>query len=229
MERFAVIGLGRFGMMLAKQLSRDGADVIAVDYNKECVDTIRDHVSLAVCLDATDAEALKSQGIDKVDVAVVGVGDSFESSVLATVTLKELGVPTVISRATSRVRAEILSRVGADDVVNPEKESAQRWKNRLLAPSIMERIELAEGASLVQLETPESFHDKTLSQLDLRKTFRVNVVAIKRTVEEIDEDQGESATRQFLISVPAGDTAIKPGDILILIGADEAIENLPAN
>ena len=155
------------------------------------------------------------------------MGESFEDSVLVTVTLKELEVPTVISRATSRVRAEILARVGADDVVNPEKESAQRWKNRLLAPSIMERIELAEGASLVQLQTPESFHDKTLSQLDLRKTFRVNVVAIRRTVEEIEND--ETVTRQFLISVPAGDTAIKKGDILILIGTDEAIENLPAN
>jgi trk system potassium uptake protein TrkA len=227
MERFAVIGLGRFGMTLARLLAKDGADVIAVDSNKECVDAIRDQVSLAVCLDATDAEALKSQGIDKVDVAVVGVGDSFESSVLATVTLKELDVPTVISRATSRVRGEILSRVGADDVVNPEKESAQRWKNRLMAPSIMDRIELAEGASLVQLESPESFHNKTLTQLDLRKAYRVNVVAIRRTTEEIED--GEAVTRQFVISVPAGDTAIKPGDILILIGTDEAIENLPAN
>ena len=214
-------------MMLARLLAQDGADVIAVDSDKECVDAIRDQVSLAVCLDATDAEALKSQGIDKVDVAIVGVGDSFEDSVLATVTLKELGVPTVISRATSRVRAEILSRVGADDVVNPEKESALRWKSRLLAPSIMERIELAEGASLVQLESPESFHNKTLAQLDLRKGYRVNVVAIRRTVEEIEG--GQTVTRQFVISVPAGDTAIKKGDTLILIGTDEAIENLPAN
>ena len=214
-------------MTLAKLLSQDGADVIAVDSNKKCVDDIRDHVSLAVCLDATDVEAIQSQGIDKVDVAIVGVGESFEDSVLITVTLKELNVPTVISRATSRVRAEILARVGADDVVNPEKESAQRWKNRLLAPSIIDRIELAEGASLVQLETPASFHGKTLAQLDLRKTFRVNVVAIRRTVEEIENDQ--TVTRQFLISVPAGDTAINKGDILILIGTDEAIENLPTN
>ena len=214
-------------MRLARLLAEGGADVIAVDSNKECVDAIRDHVSLAVCLDATDAEALTSQGIDKVDVAVVGVGESFENSVLATVTLKELGVATVISRATSRVRAEILARVGADDVVNPEKESAQRWKNRLMAPSIMDRIELAEGASLVQLESPESFHGKTLAELDLRKTHRVNVVAIRRTVAETENDQ--TAARQFLISVPAGDTTIKKSDVLILIGTDDAIENLPAD
>jgi len=225
MERFAVIGLGRFGSMLARLLARAGADVIAVDSDKDCVEAIRDDVSLAVCLDATDPEAIKSQGIDKVDVAVVGVGESFEDNVLTTVTLKELNVPCVISRATSRVRAEILSRVGADDIANPEKESAQRWKNRLMAPSIMDRIELAEGASLVQLAAPQSFYNKTLAQLDLRKNYRVNVVAIRRTMKEVEEDR--TTPRQFVISVPAGDTAVQEGDILILIGNDDAIENLP--
>jgi len=225
MERFAVIGLGRFGSMLARLLARAGADVIAVDSDKECVEAVRDDVSLAVCLDATDPEAIKSQGIDKVDVAVVGVGESFENNVLTTVTLKELKVPYVISRATSRVRAEILSRVGADDIVNPEKESAQRWKNRLMAPSIMERIELAEGASLVQLAAPESFYNKTLAQLDLRKNCSVNVVAIRRTTRQVENEQ--TTTRQFVISVPAGDTAIQDGDVLILIGNNDAIENLP--
>ena len=226
MERFAVIGLGRFGMRLATLLADAGAEVIAVDSRRDLVDDARDRVALAVCLDATDAEALKSQGIDKVDVAVVGVGKSFEDNVLTTVTLKEIGVPHVISRATSRVRAEILTRVGADDVVNPEKEAAERWTNRLMAPSIMDRIELAEGASLVQLAAPESFFNKTLEQLDLRKTHKVNVVAIRRTVKHTDDD-GQTAERQLVISVPAGDTAVKEGDVLILIGADEAIQALP--
>jgi len=225
MERFAVIGLGRFGSMLARLLAEAGAEVIAVDSHKDFVEAVRDDVSLAVCLDATDPEAIKAQGIDRVDVAVVGIGESFEDNVLTTVTLKELNVPCVISRATSRVRAEILSRVGADDIANPEKESAQRWKNRLMAPSIMDRIELAEGASLVQLAAPQSFYNKTLAQLDLRKNYRVNVVAIRRTMKEIEEDR--TTPRQFVISVPAGDTAVQEGDILILIGNDEAIESLP--
>ena len=226
MERFAVIGLGRFGMRLATLLADAGAEVIAVDSRRDLVDDVRDRVALAVCLDATDAEALKSQGIDKVDVAIVGVGRSFEDNVLTTVTLKEIGVPQVISRATSRVRAEILTRIGADDVVNPEKEAAERWTNRLMAPSIMDRIELAEGASLVQLAAPESFFNKTLEQLDLRKTHKVNVVAIRRTVKHTDDD-GQTTERQLVISVPAGDTAVKEGDVLILIGADEAIQAFP--
>ena len=213
-------------MRLATLLADAGAEVIAVDSRRDLVDDARDRVALAVCLDATDAEALKSQGIDKVDVAIVGVGESFEDNVLTTVTLKEIGVPQVISRGTSRVRAEILTRVGADDVVNPEKEAAERWTNRLMAPSIMDRIELAEGASLVQLAAPESFFNKTLEQLDLRKTHKVNVVAIRRTVKQTDDD-GRTTERQLVISVPAGDTAVKEGDVLILIGADEAIQALP--
>jgi len=226
MERFAVIGLGRFGMTLARLLADAGADVIAVDSNKERIEAIRDQVALAVCLDATDAKALKSQGIDKVDVAVVGVGTSFEANVLTTVTLKELNVPRVISRATSKVRAEILSRVGADDIVNPENESAERWTGRLMAPTIMERIELADDASLVQVAAPGSFHNKTLEQLDVRKNYNVNVVAIHRTVRQSD-DKGQTSTREFVISVPAGDTPVKEGDVLILIGNNEAIGAFP--
>lgn len=227
MERFAVIGLGRFGMRLASLLAGMGADVIAVDIRKDLIELIRDRVSLAVCLDATDAQALKSQGIDKVDVAIVGVGTSFEANVLSTVTLKQLGVKRVISRAASHVRAEILSRVGADDIVNPEDESAERWKNRLLAPTILERIELAEEASLVQIQAPASITGKTLEQLDVRKKYNVNIVAIRRTVEETDE-QGNVTTRQFVISVPMGDTVISSGDVLVVIGDDASIASFPS-
>lgn len=221
MNKFAVIGLGRFGMRLACLLGDMGVDVIAIDSDKELVEQIRDRVSLAACLDAKDAHALRSQGIDSVDVAIVGVGESFEDNVLITVTLKEIGIPTVISRASSRIRGEILSRVGADEVVNPEQESAERWKNRLLAPSILERIELAPDASIIQFTAPASMFNKTLAQIDVRKKYNVNIVAIKRTITEDDE------TRQFIISVPMGDTAVREGDVLVIIGADQAISSLP--
>ncbi len=222
MERFAVIGLGRFGERLATLLAESGAEVIAIDSDQEIIDEIRDRVALAVCMDATNEEALRAQGIDKVDVAVVGLGTAFEDNALVTVLLKQLGVPRVVSRAATAIRAQILSRIGADDIVNPEKESAERWSGRLLAPSIMERIELAEGFSLTQLAAPEKFYNKTLEQLDVRKKFKVNIVAIRRTVEETDES-GARKSKQFVISVPMADTVIMPGDVLVLIGSDDAM------
>jgi len=221
-----VIGLGRFGMRLASLLTESGAEVIAVDNSRELVEQIRDKVTLAVCLDSTDDQALTSQGIDKVDVAIVGIGKSFEDNALTTVILKQLGVGRVISRATTSMRGRILKRIGADDIVNPERESAERWRNRLLAPSIMERISLAEGHSLTQVPAPESFFGKTLRQLDIRKKYEINVVAIRRTVETTD-GEGIKRTSQFVISVPLPDTAIQEGDILLLIGSDDAMNTFP--
>lgn len=221
-----MIGLGRFGMRLASLLTESGAEVIAVDNSRELVEQIRDKVTLAVCLDSTDDQALTSQGIDKVDVAIVGIGKSFEDNALTTVILKQLGVGRVISRATTSMRGRILKRIGADDIVNPERESAERWRNRLLAPSIMERISLAEGHSLTQVPAPESFFGKTLRQLDIRKKYEINVVAIRRTVETTD-GEGIKRTSQFVISVPLPDTAIQEGDILLLIGSDDAMNTFP--
>ncbi len=228
MERYAVIGLGRFGERLATLLAEAGAEVIAVDRRRERIEQIRDSVTLAVCLDSTDEKALKAQGIDKADVAIVGIGKDFEDSALTTVILKQLGVPRVMSRATNSIRARILTRIGADDIINPEQESADRWRNRLLAPAIMERIELAEGHSLTQIPAPQSFCGKTLEELDVRKKYQINVVAIRRTQAETDAE-GVRRTHQLLISVPMADTTIESGDILLMIGSDEAMLSLPAS
>ena len=223
MKKFAVIGMGRFGMRLARLLTEGGAEVIAVDRRKELIEEVRDDVTRPVCLDATDEEALRSQGIDEVDVAIVGIGVNFEAAVLTTVLLKQLGVSRVISRAASSIRARILSRVGADEIVNPEQESADRWRNRLVATNIVERIELAEDFSLVQMAAPEHFAGKTLGELDVRKNFHVQVIAIRRTAEDVDAD-GLKRNRELVISVPMAETTIKSQDVLILIGSDEAIK-----
>jgi len=225
MERFAVIGLGRFGSRLATSLADAGAEVIAVDRSRQLVEEIKDRVTLAVCLDATDEQALLAQGIDKVDVAVVGIGAAFEDNVLTTVILKQIGVPRVISRATTPVRAQILSRVGADDIVNPEQESADRWSDRLLAPSILERTVLADGHSLAQVEAPPSFHGKTLAELAVGTRYKVLVVAIRRKVQPGGD---EAAGGETIVSAPGPNSVIQPGDVLVVIGTDEAIRSFPS-
>jgi len=226
MERFAVIGLGRFGMRLARLLAEAGAEVLAIDRQRELVEDIRDGVSVAVCIDTTDEQALLAQGVDKVDVAIVGIGMDFENAALTTAMLKQIGVPRVLSRATSSIRARILSRIGADDIVNPEREAAERWCSRLLSPTIMSRIELAEGYSLAQAAAPESFFGRTLGDLAVRQKYEVNIVAIRRTAEVTDAD-GATKSHQVVISVPMADTKIEKGDVLVLIGSDEAIESFP--
>ena len=228
MEKFAVIGLGLFGTELATRLANAGAEVIAIDKDPELVEAVRDKVAVAVCLDSMDEQALLSQGINKVDVAVVGIGTSFEASALTTVILKQLGVPRVISRATSPVRADILARIGADSVINPEHESAERWSSRLLAPAVMERWAVAEGHSLAQVMAPKVFHNKTLQELDMSKKYGVLVVAIRPKVTEVGKE-GQPTYPETLITNPGADYTIQPSDVLVLIGKDDAIGALPAD
>ena len=142
---------------------------------------------------------------------------------MTTVLLKQLGVKRVISRTTTQIRGDILRQVGADDVVNPERESAHRWCNQLLAPAIVTQFELGEGYSLAQVVAPEKFYDKTLAQLSLRQKHNVNVVAIRRKEPPQSDDIQEA-----VISLPMGDTVVQPGDMLLLVGNDSAMRAFPA-
>jgi len=226
MKRFAVIGLGRFGRRLATSLTEHGHEVLAVDHRQQIIEEVRDEVALAVRLDATDAQTLKAQGIDRVDAAIVTIGADFEANALTTATLKELGIRQVISRASTPVQAKILARIGADQVISPEEESAVRLGRQLSNPNIMEFVELTEGHSLVQLRAPKVFHNKTLGQIDLRKKYKVNLVAIKKQVSTV-RAQGDETTEEQIIDVPMADTVIRPDDILVIVGATENLSRLP--
>jgi trk system potassium uptake protein TrkA len=223
--RFAVIGLGRFGQKLATALALSGAEVIAIDKNKEVVETIADQVGHAVRLDSTDEDALKAQGIDKVDVAVIsigqGTGQGFESAILTVVNIKQMGVKNIYARAETATAGQVLSKIGATEVIYPEIESAQRWAYRLIAPHVEEKIDFAPGYSLARIEAPVGFHNKTLLDLQLRQKYSVNLVAIKRGEHEWAKRKDE------IINVPMPDTVIYQGDILILAGSDTDLAKLP--
>ena len=226
MQRFAVIGLGRFGQRLARALTAAEAEVIAIDLDASVVEAIRDEVTLAVRLDSTDEEALRAQGVQDVDVAVVGIGEGFEAAALTVATLKELKVKRIIARAQSDVQAKILTCVGADEIVLPETESALRWAHRLALPNLRQYVELGEGHSMVHMVSPTLFHHKSLKELDLRNAYGVNLVAIKRSVA-VQKDPSAPMTERPIIAVPNADTRILPSDILILVGSDEGMGRLP--
>ncbi len=225
MDRFAVIGLGRFGRRLARMLTEAGAEVIAIDSSADIVEAVRDEVTVAVALDATDERALLAQGIDKVDAAVVGIGTDFEATILTTVILKALGVPKVVSRAATTTRGEILRRVGADELVNPERESAYRWAHRLMGPNVIEQIPLAEGYSLIQVPVPAAWQGKSLTQLDVRRKHNVNIVAIRR--QPAAEAPAAELPARPTFSVPLPHDKLSAGDVLVVIGSDEDIAGLP--
>lgn len=222
-KKFAVIGLGRFGARLARTLSATGGEVIAIDRDADLVEKLRDDVALAVRLDSTDAGALKAQGVDQVDVVVVGIGEDFESSALTVATLKSLEVKHIVARAQRDIQAQILRSVGADQIVLPEGESAIRWAHRLTLPNIKEYVELNEGYSMVHMVAPELFHDKTLAELGLRNKHGLNLIAIRR---HATADEGVKPAAAPAISLPEAGTKILPGDVLVLVGSNEALSRL---
>jgi len=224
MKRLAVIGLGRFGYKLAVALASSGAEVIAIDRNRTIIDQIRSQVSLAVRLDSVDINALRSQNIHKIDAAIVGMGqgaEAFESSVMTVVNLKQLGVRQIFARAENPTAGQVLTAVGANEVIYPEVETAQRWAYKLLAPHIDEKIDFAPGYSLARIKAPASFDKKTVKELQLRQKYNVNLVAIRRNV--LDKDMKAAD----IINVPMPDTVINTGDILMVAGADQNLIRLP--
>ena len=227
MKRFMVIGLGRFGRRLAQALTEAGHEVIAIDKREELVEHVRDEVALAVCLDATDPEALKSQGAGDLDAAAVCIGEDFESNALATATLKSLGVGLVISRASTEIQRRILSAIGADQVVLPEEEVADRVAAHLANPNVLEHLELAEGHSLIQIRAPGEWQGRTLGEIDLRRKYEVNLVAIKRRIVSRTPEGGESVEQQ-VVDLPLAHTVIREGDVLVLVGSTESLANLPS-
>lgn len=224
MKRFAVIGLGRFGKKLAVALAMSGAEVIAIDKERDIVEDIRDQVSLAVRLDSTDAEAMQAQGVNKVDVAIVGMGErgrAFESAILTVVNLKQMGVPQIYARAENLVAGQVFSAVGATDVVYPEIETAQRWAYRLIAPHIEEKIDFAPGYSLARVKAPSAFDGKTVMDLQIRQKYNVNLVAIKRGEQNLKENEEQ------VINVPMPETIVYADDILMIAGSDTDLAHLP--
>jgi trk system potassium uptake protein len=226
MHRVAVVGLGRFGMAVVDQLAASGVQVIAVDSDRELVDEVKHKVDVAVTLDSTDERALRSQEIHKVDVLIVAIGENFEAALLTTVIAKkQLRIPRVICRAVTSIHAEILSQIGADEVIQPESETGKQLARKLINPFLEDFIDLGEGFTLIELHAPTGFRGKTLRDLNLRVRYGVNLVAIRRTLRTTNRE-GEMQSRESL-AVPQPDEVIQPEDMLLLIGATENLARLP--
>lgn len=223
MKRYAVIGLGRFGKKLAIALSMSGAEVIAIDRDRTVVEEIRDQVTLAVRLDSTDEDALKSQGVDKVDAAIVGMGQggrTFESAIMTVVSLKAMGVKNIYARAQNLTSGQVFTAVGATEIIYPEIETAQRWAYKLIAPHIGEKIDFAPGYSMASVLAPASFNERTVMDLQLRQKYSINLIAVKR-------HQPEGEKKVNVVNVPLPDTIIYEGDTLMVAGSEKDLATLP--
>ncbi len=175
---YAVFGLGRYGRALARELAANGAEVIAVDMDEEIVNSVAGEIPYCKCADVTDGEVIKRLGIANVDVVIITMATHLEASVMATMLCKEIGVPTVIAKCASEMNCRILKRIGADRVVLPESESGIRMAKNLLSSGFVDIIELSKDVSMIELDVRPEWEGKNLIELNLRKKYSINIVAV---------------------------------------------------
>lgn len=212
MKQFAIIGLGSFGFYLATRLYEKGHEVIAMDKDPAPVQEIKDRVSQAVVADATDARALAALDLKSMDAVVVSMGSVLDDSILSTLNLKELGVKTVYAKAHSEPHGRILEKIGATEVLFPEKDQAIALAEQLHTPNMLDYLPFAEDHSIVQVAPPRRYIGKTLKAINLINRYGIQVVAVQELVPE------------RLNMIPGADYLIKDSDILILLGPNEAID-----
>ncbi len=201
-QSYAVFGLGRYGTAVAKELIHSGAEVLAVDVEESIVNALISEIPICKCADVTDGEVIKQLGIANIDVVIIAMGGSLEASVMATMLCKEAGVKTVIAKCTNEMHRKILSRVGADKVVFPECESGIRLAKNLLSSGFVDIMEISRNVSMIEMDVKPEWEGKTLLELNLRKRYSINIVAIcqgKEVCTNIDPEKALEKDMRLIV------------------------------
>jgi trk system potassium uptake protein TrkA len=211
-QQVVVIGLGRFGSAVARELERLGHEVLAIDRSEQRVNDVAPDVTHALQLDASDEEALRSAGAAEFGTAIVSISTDAEPSIFAVMVLKRLGVPNVIAKAGSQLHGEILARVGADRVVFPERETGLRLAHSFNVPNVIDYLDVAPGFGIERIRPPKSYVGRSLGEIDLKTRLGLTPIALRRG-------------QQVVVS-PTRDERLAEGDELILIGRDDKLDQL---
>lgn len=212
MKSYVVVGLGRFGSGVARELSRLGCEVLAMDVSNDLVSQVANEVTHAVVGDGQDKEVLRALGAGEFDCAIVAIGGDLSASVLATMNLKELGVPKIVCKAHDETHRRVLEKLGADQVVIPEQEQASRLARSLSTPNVLDYIELSDEYGIIEVPAPAGWDGKSLRELNVRAKLGVNILAVRRN-------------ECFTVS-PAADFAMAKGDVVVVLGDSKALKKV---
>ena len=210
MKSYIVIGLGRFGQTLARQLCALGAEVLAMDVHNDLVQQVADEVTHAVVGDAQDKDVLRALGVREFDCAIVAIGSNLAASVLTVMNLQELGVPDIICKAHDETHRRVLEKLGVSRVVIPEQENATRLARSLNSHNVLEYIELSEDYGILEIPAPKNWIGRTLIELDIRKKYGVNVIAV---------ENGKATCVS-----PSGNYRVQEKDVMVVLGDNHSLE-----
>ena len=212
-RQFVVVGLGRLGISMVGTLDSLGHEVLAIDKREDVIQSLADELPNVhlVATDATDEATVRGLNVEGFDAAAVMIGENhLEAGILATATLKEVGVPRIVARATGGIHARVLEKVGADRVIQPEREIGEQLARTMASPVVLDYVDLGDDEALIESQVPRAWLDKSLSELDLSQKFGLTVLALK--------PKGRPG------SLPRGDTVLHDGDVLVVGGSKKALD-----
>ncbi len=218
MKRIGIVGAGRFGMALAESLTNAGVEVLLIDRNRPAMQNASEFAT-ALQGDATQPLALEEAGFAECDIAVVAIGSNIEASMMATANLKDMGVPTVVAKASSELHGRILRRIGADTVIYPDRDSANRLAKAITNHDVIDFLEVSDGYSIAEVEVPDPVKGKTLGEANLRRDHGLTVLCVKR----IDP---EDPTKPRQVLIPQVTDVLQVDDKLIVFGETKKLDSL---
>ncbi|WP_289049452.1 TrkA family potassium uptake protein [uncultured Acidaminococcus sp.] len=211
-RQFIVWGLGRFGSSIAETLTTMGHEVLGIDNNEDVVENMEDKLTHAVVCDVIDEKTVKSLGVRNFDVGIVAIG-TLEPSLLATMLLKEAGVKTIVAKASNAIHAKMLKKLGATQIISPERDMGRRVAHNLAYTNIMDFVELSDNICLMEVKLTPAMYGKSLAEMDVRKKYNVNVVAVKH----------KDGTSEMTLEP---NKPMQDGDMLVVIGTRKSVEAL---
>ena len=214
MRRVVVIGLGIFGFNIAKDLFENGFEVVAIDKNKDIVQKIRDFSTKAILADGTEKDVMESIGLHEDDIVIISFGEDLAASTLITLHLKEMKVKNIIVKAPNEDHKHVLEKVGATEVIIPERAMADKVAKSLISPNVLDYIPLSEGYTISEIVPPSGFFGKTIGELHLRTKYHVEVIAVREMLPD------------RIKMVPRAEFVIKDSDVLVVIGKEDDIQKI---
>jgi trk system potassium uptake protein TrkA len=213
--QYVVIGLGRFGSSISKELIKLGYEVLGIDKDEEAVDEMSDVLTHTVVADSTDEEVLKSLGVRNFDCAVIAIGDNIQASILTAIVLKDMGVKKVVAKGLSELHGKVLNKLGVDRIIFPERDMGIRVAHQLVSPNLLDYIELSKDYTIAELSVPKRLCGRTIKELDPRAKYGCSIVAINK----------ESG----VIIAPTATDVVNEKDVMVIIGMNNQIEEFETN
>jgi trk system potassium uptake protein TrkA len=222
-KKIAVIGIGSFGNLFARYLFQEGHEVLAIDKQEDVIQEIKDFTTVAVSLDATDENALRSQAIEEMDIVVLAIADDFQTSVICADLLKKIGAKNIYARYQTDLQQKILSLLGIVNLFNPEEKAARSMAEMLGYSAMRSNFLLSDEYSVVEVNVPKRYIDKTIAEADIRHKYEINIITIKRFMVNKESKRASDRKLEKILGIPKGNMTLRENDVLVIFASQQSL------